>query len=74
MRLNRQLEDQAEVRLSIEELVILRNALNEFCNGLQFTENDFQTILDVPRAEAEAVLLRLNTLLDRLDAGPFSQE
>lgn len=70
MRLLGQVEDQVDVRLSIEELILLRNALNEFCNGMHFTENDFQVILDARRSDVEALLLRLSNAVERLSLYP----
>jgi hypothetical protein len=66
MRLHRQIEDQVDLRLSVDELAVLRNALNEFCNGMHLSEDDFLAILDVARPEAEAVLLRLEAMLERV--------
>lgn len=66
MQLIGQTEDEVEVRLNLEELILLRNALNEFCNGMQFTDNDFQTILDTRRADAEDLLRRIGVALDRV--------
>jgi hypothetical protein len=70
MKLLGQEEDQVDVRLTIAELVLLKNALNEFCNGMHFTQNDFQVILDADRSEAEALLLRLTGAVDRLKFHP----
>jgi hypothetical protein len=70
MRLLGQVEDQVDVRLTMEELILLRNALNEFCNGMHFTENDFQVILDARRSDVEALLLRLSNAVDRLSLHP----
>jgi hypothetical protein len=70
MKLLGQMEDQVDVRLSIEELILLRNALNEFCNGMHFTENDFQAILDSRRSDVEALLLRLSSAVDRFMLHP----
>jgi hypothetical protein len=61
-----QAEDQVDVRLSLEELVLLRNVLNEICNGMEFTDNDFAVILDTQRSEAEDLLMRISSALDRL--------
>jgi hypothetical protein len=59
-------EDQVDIRISLEELILLRNALDEICNTMQFSEVDFQVILDSNRAQAEDLLLRLNAALERL--------
>jgi hypothetical protein len=70
MKLLGQLEDQVDVRLDLDELILLRNVLNEVCNGMQFTDNDFQTILDVRRSEVQDLLMRVNSALDRLKIVP----
>ncbi len=66
MRLNGQSDDQLDVRVSVDELVLLKTVLHEVCNGLQFTENDFQTIFGFSRGEIEGLLLHTNGVLDRL--------
>jgi hypothetical protein len=66
MKLIGQVEDQVDVRLSVDELILVRNVLNEVCNGMHFTDNDFRTILDTDRSEAEDLLRRIGTALDRL--------
>ena len=66
MRFLGEAEDQVDVRLSIDELVLLRNALHEMCNAMSFTENDFQTILGVQKTEAESLLRHLEAVVDRL--------
>ena len=70
MKLIGQAEDQVDVRLSVEELILLRNVLNEICNGMQFTDNDFVAILDIQRSEAEHLLMHLGNVLDRLQMLP----
>ena len=59
-------EDQVEVRLSVDELMLLKSALHEMCNGMQLGENDFQAILGAQRADAESLLRRIAGILDRL--------
>lgn len=66
MRLRGQNDDQVDVRLTIDELMLLKNMLQEVCNGMHFTDNDFQTIFGVNRAEAEGLLLRTNSVMERL--------
>ena len=70
MKLIGRQEDQVEVRLSLEELVLLRNILDEICNGMQFTDRDFQVILDTNRAQADDLLLRISNALERLNILP----
>jgi hypothetical protein len=66
MRLRGQIDDQVDVRLTIDELVLLKNLMHEVCNRMHFTENDFPTIFGVSRGEIEALLLRTNAVLERL--------
>ena len=66
MRLRGQDDDQVDVRLSVDELMLLTNVLHEVCNGMHFTENDFQTIFGASRREVEALLRRAASVLDRL--------
>ena len=66
MRLRGQDDDQIDVRLTVDELVLLKNMLNEVCNGMNFSDNDFQTIFGFSKAEAEGLLIRTTGVLERL--------
>jgi hypothetical protein len=70
MKLIGQVEDQVDVRLSLEELILLRNVFDEICNGMQFTDNDFRAIFDTNKSEVETLLLRISNALDRLNILP----
>jgi hypothetical protein len=59
-------EDQVDVRLSLDELVLVNRALRELCFGFHLSDPDFHAILGVPRYEAEALLRRTQTALQRL--------
>ena len=67
MRFRGQDDDQVEVRLSVDELVLIKKVLNEVCHGLQFTESDFQAIFGVTRSELEVFLQRTANVLERAD-------
>ena len=54
-------EDQLDLRLTMDELVLLRDVLRQHCNG---------GTADVPLYEAEALLRSLETALDRLGIVP----
>ena len=54
-------QGEATVRLSRMELVLLNNALNEVCNGIDIPE--FATRLGAEVAEARTLLNELNNLL-----------
>ena len=66
MRLRGQDDDLVDVRLTIDEIMLLRTVLQEVCNGMNFTDNDFQTIFGINRADAEGLLLRTSQVIDRL--------
>ena len=45
--------------LSRDELILVNNALNEVCDGVEFTDGEFQTRLGGSREEARKVLERV---------------
>jgi hypothetical protein len=59
-------DDQVDVRLAFDELVLLHNMLSEVLNGSDLGEQEFHAIFDVQRHEAEALLLRIAGILERL--------
>lgn len=66
MRVLAEVEDQVDVRMSFDELVLLRSTLHEMCNAMHFSENDFQSILGVQKSEAESLLRHLDAIVERL--------
>lgn len=56
--------DEALLRLTRDELVVLANALNTVCNAVDLPE--FTTLLCVDRSEAEALLADLAAVLQRM--------
>jgi hypothetical protein len=66
MRLRGQNDDQVDIRLSIDEFMLLKNMLHQVCNGMHFTDNDFQAIFGANKAEFEGLLRRANSVLERL--------
>ncbi len=59
--------DQVDLRLSIDELLLLHHAVHEICHGFQLSDRDFQEILGVQRGEAKELLRRIVGVLERLD-------
>ena len=59
-----------EIRLNLEELVLLKRSLGEMCHGMSLTDRDFQVILGANRHEAEALLRRINAVVERLKIVP----
>lgn len=66
MRLRAREDDVVDVRLTIDELLLFRSVLREVCEGMHFTDNDFQTIFGINRADAETLLLRTSKVIERL--------
>ena len=66
MKLVGQDDDQVDVRIALHELISLSNMLHEVCHGFTFSDQEFQDIFDVSRADAEALLRRMSVVLDRL--------
>jgi hypothetical protein len=57
--------------LSLDELRLLNNALNEVANGLAFTDTEFSTRLGVERDEARSLLSAVHCVLDAAEqVGP----
>ena len=67
MKLLGQEDDQVDLRLSVEELLLLHTALHEICHGFHLSDRDFLEILGAQRNEATALLRRAGAVLDRLD-------
>jgi hypothetical protein len=63
MQLLRTGSEQADIRLSWNELRLINNALNEVCHGLDVLE--FVTRLGTSRAEARALLDRIGAVIDQ---------
>ena len=54
----------ATVSMTIREVRILKQALNEVCNGLEVTE--FSTRMGASREEVDELLKQLGDILDRM--------
>lgn len=54
---------EATVRLDLNDLALLSNALNEVCNGVHISDAEFETRLGVTRSEARELLARIQALL-----------
>jgi len=66
MEVLRQERDAAEIRLTVAELAIVNNALNEICHGIELPE--FDSRIGAERAAAERLLAGIGALLRRLSA------
>jgi hypothetical protein len=64
MNLSEVKEDGAQVKLTSDELVILANALNEICNGLDIAE--FATRIGAERSEALRLLKAIQSAHDQV--------
>ncbi len=70
MRLLANDDDQVQVGLDLNELMFLHKALDEICDGFDFTDEEFQTVFDVPREEAVALVRGLEAIIERLGLVP----
>ena len=52
------------IRLSQEEVVIINNALNEVCNGLDI--NEFSTRIGASRVNVEELLFQIGKIIDAM--------
>lgn len=59
---------QSTVTLTLDELVLLNNALNEVLNGVDIGEQEFATRLGASQESAAALLSRLRNLVDARNA------
>jgi len=57
-------QEKATLELDFNELLALKNALNEVCNGIDAPE--FHSRLGVTLDEAEALLAKLKDVVDRM--------
>jgi hypothetical protein len=60
----------ARVVLAEQDLLLLNNALNEVCFGIEIDPEEFATRLGVSRASALELLDAIGGLLDELGDGP----
>ena len=54
--------ESVDVRLTKDELVLLNNALNEVCNGVDFDDSEFHARLGSDRREAQQLLREIGDL------------
>jgi len=55
--------------LDERELLIINNALNEICNGVDIDDFEFPARIGADREEAQALLQRVGRLYDELARG-----
>lgn len=58
-------KETTTIRLSKEELVILNNALNEVCNGLDL--NEFSTRMGAERENVDELLSEIGKVIDIIE-------
>lgn len=55
---------EAIIRFSVNEMVVLNNALNEVCNGLDI--NEFSLRVGAEREEVAELLSAIGAIIDKL--------
>jgi len=63
---------EAQVELSYDEILVLNNALNETCNGLDIAE--FQTRIGVDREDVVWLLGEVRNVLKRIEEAAHEGE
>ena len=53
----------ADIRLSRHELILINNALNEVCNGVDIEDVEFATRLGADREEMRNLLKNIGSLI-----------
>jgi hypothetical protein len=66
MRLEKTIQDGVIVALSVHELMVINNALNEICHGIEVPE--FETRIGESLVEVQKLLKQINELI--LNRGP----
>ena len=61
----RQPKSAAPVSFTVDELVMINNALNEVCNGVDFSDDEFRTRMGFPRQQVQALLAKVSDLLEK---------
>ena len=67
MQIEKRSEGSYALQVDCSELVILNNALNEICNGIDVEE--FSTRMGATREAAELMLRRISSMLDGTAVG-----
>ncbi len=67
MKLIEQTGDSAQVVLTLDEVTILNQALNEVANGIHIPDWEFQTRLGYNRAAVRTLLDAVNHLLEQME-------
>jgi hypothetical protein len=58
-------EPPAPVAFTADELVMINNALNEVCHGVDFDDDEFMTRLGYRREEVSKLLAKVSQLIKK---------
>ncbi|MCE2029935.1 hypothetical protein [Sessilibacter corallicola] len=58
-------ENTADVKVSIDELLILNNSLNEVCHGLD--QFEFETRMGASHEDVKGLLKKVGSIIDELE-------
>jgi hypothetical protein len=65
MAAKRHPKQPAPVSFTVDELLMINNALNEVCNGIDFADDEFNTRLGFPRERMRQLLAKVSDLLEK---------
>lgn len=68
MQVSSSSNQHADVRLTVDELRIINNALNEVCHGIDLPE--FDTRMGVSLERAKALLKQIGAAVDQVEQSP----
>ncbi len=58
-------EPPAPIAFTADELVMINNALNEVCNGVDFDDDEFMTRLGHRREQVRKLLAKVSRLIEK---------
>jgi hypothetical protein len=65
MAAKRHPKQPAPVSFTADELLIINNALNEVCNGIDFEDDEFSARVGFPREQVRQLLAKVRDLLEK---------
>jgi hypothetical protein len=65
MAAKRHPKQPAPVSFTMDELLMINNALNEVCNGVDFADDELATRLGYPREQLRELLARVSDMIEK---------
>jgi hypothetical protein len=65
MAAKRHPKQPAPVSFTMDELLMINNALNEVCNGVDFDDDELATRLGYPREQLRQLLAKVSDMIEK---------